>query len=157
MCPCVIADVVAAVPRYTDNSYTGRITVYTPPSVTALLDIDARGMQVCTHHRVNIHVHVGTYVHGCERCTCNCRLIFPPYLHNIIAGKFREVPFFFTESQPSKYLGDYFRGRTSPELLHPHLLVNRARTLICIYSIVKELGRVITQLKLTSSDVFVVL
>ena len=39
-------DIVAAVPRYDDDTYSGRITVYNPDDYQTIQAIDARGTQV---------------------------------------------------------------------------------------------------------------
>ena len=41
-------DIVAAVPRYDDDTYSGRITVYNPDNYQTIQSIEARGTQVGT-------------------------------------------------------------------------------------------------------------
>ena len=51
-------DLVTAVPRYDDNTYTGRVNVYNPPDFdTIIQSVDAQGSQViacCTALRNQI-------------------------------------------------------------------------------------------------------
>ena len=42
----VFVDIVAAVPRYDDDTYSGRITVYNPPDYQTIQNVEARGTQV---------------------------------------------------------------------------------------------------------------
>ena len=50
MCVLVFVhvDIVTAVPRYDDDTYTGRIIVYNPDDYMTIQNVNARGTQVCT-------------------------------------------------------------------------------------------------------------